>query len=90
MAALLEWLDAEGIPAFGHLGLGIVHPCFRLGDDRLEALYRLTAEHGGRVSGEHGIGMKKKAWVSAPFQDEIRQLKTIYDPNNIFNRGKLC
>ena len=90
LAALLEWLDAEGVPAFGHLGLGIVHPCFKPGDARLEELYKLTAEHGGQVSGEHGIGMKKKAWVSAPFQEEIRQLKTIYDPKNIFNRGKLC
>lgn len=90
LAALLEWLDAEGIPAFGHLGMGIIHPCFKPGDARLEDLYRLTAEHGGRVSGEHGIGMKKKAWVSLTFQKQIRQLKTIYDPNNIFNRGKLC
>lgn len=90
LAALLEWLDAEGIPAFGHLGMGIIHPCFKPGDARVEDLYKLTAEHGGRVSGEHGIGMKKKAWVSPTFQEEIRRLKTIYDPNNIFNRGKLC
>ena len=90
LAALLEWLDAESIPAFGHLGMGIIHPCFKPGDARMEVLYRLTAQYGGRVSGEHGIGMKKKAWVSPTFQEEIRRLKTIYDPNNIFNRGKLC
>lgn len=90
LAALLEWLDAEGIPSFGHLGVGIIHPCFQPGDARLEDLYTLTAEQGGRVSGEHGIGMKKKAWVSPTFQEEIRQLKTIYDPNSVFNRGKLC
>lgn len=90
LAMLLEWLDTQDIPAFGHLGMGIVHPCFRLGDSRLDALYRLTAEYGGGVSGEHGIGLKKKAWVSASFRDEIRQLKAVYDPNNVFNRGKLC
>ncbi len=90
LAALLEWLDIAGIPAFGHIGMGILHPCFKPGDSRLDDLYKLTAEHEGRVSGEHGIGMKKKAWVSPTFQKEIRQLKSVYDPNNIFNRGKLC
>lgn len=90
LLAMLEWLDAQGIPAFGHLGMGIVHPCFQPGDPRLEELYRLTAEQGGRVSGEHGIGLKKKAWVSAAYRDELRRLKADFDPNNVLNRGKLC
>jgi glycolate oxidase len=90
LAALLEWLDAQGIPAFGHLGMGIVHPCFQPGDPRLEELYLLTAEQGGRVSGEHGIGLKKKSWVSAVYRDELRRLKAEFDPNNVLNRGKLC
>ncbi len=90
LKALLEWLDAQGIPAFGHLGMGIVHPCFQPGDPRLEELYLLTAEQGGRVSGEHGIGLKKKTWVSAAYRDELRQLKAGFDPNNVLNRGKLC
>lgn len=90
LAALLEWLDSQNIPAFGHLGMGIVHPCFTIGDSRLDDLYRLTAEHGGRVSGEHGIGLKKKEWASASYRDEIHQLKAIYDPRNVLNRGKLC
>ncbi len=89
LAELLRWLDQEEIPAFGHLGLGIVHPCFAFDDDRLEQLYQSVAAWGGRVSGEHGIGLKKRAWVDERHRAEIRRLKQIYDPCDIINRGKL-
>jgi len=87
---LLRWLDAEGIPAFGHLGVGIVHPCFRDGDGRIPVLYERVAAWGGRVSGEHGIGLKKKGWTDAAFRAEIQRLKGQYDPKGVLNRGKLC
>jgi len=90
LAALLSWLDAENIPAFGHLGVGIVHPCFHPDDDRVAALYEQVAESGGRVSGEHGIGLKKKGWVDATFRAEVQCLKETYDPQQVINRGKLC
>lgn len=90
LAALLSWLDAEGIPAFGHLGVGIVHPCFPPDDQRLATLYERVAGWGGRVSGEHGIGLKKIAWTDSTFRAKIQQLKQTYDPQNIINRGKLC
>ncbi len=90
LAALLAWLDAEGIPAFGHLGVHIVHPCLSPDDDRVAALYERVAEWGGRVSGEHGIGLKKRAWTDAAFRAEVQRLKTVYDPEEIINRGKLC
>jgi glycolate oxidase len=90
VAALLAWLEAEGIPAFGHLGVGIVHPCFSLDDDRVAALYERVAGWGGRVSGEHGIGLKKKTWTNDTFRAEVRRLKETYDPQNVINRGKLC
>jgi len=90
LVALLSWLDAEQIPAFGHLGVGIVHPCFRPNDERIAALYELVAGWGGQVSGEHGIGLKKKAWTDDAFRAQIRQLKAVYDPQGLINRGKLC
>jgi FAD/FMN-containing dehydrogenase len=90
LGSLLDWLEAEQIPAFGHLGVGIVHPRFRPGDERVAQLYQQLEAWGGQVSGEHGIGLKKKAWVSASYRNEIRQLKALYDPNNVLNRGKLC
>ena len=87
---LLAWLESEKIPVFGHLGMGIVHPCFGPDDDRVKALYQRVTAWGGHVSGEHGIGLKKKVFTGADFRAKIRQLKAIYDPNNILNRGKLC
>jgi FAD/FMN-containing dehydrogenase len=90
LAALLDWLEEEGIPAFGHLGLGIVHPCFRLDDKRISELYEQVAAWNGRVSGEHGVGLKKMPWVNETFRSEIRRLKRDYDPMGILNRGKLC
>jgi len=90
LAALLAWLEAEEIPAFGHLGVGIVHPCFRPDDARVAVLYEQVAGWGGRVSGEHGIGLKKKTWTNDAFRAEVRRLKETYDPQNVINRGKLC
>jgi FAD/FMN-containing dehydrogenase len=90
LAALLAWLDREAIPAFGHLGVGIIHPCFPRGDQRIATLYEEVAGLGGRVSGEHGVGIKKKAWTAAGFRAEVRQLRDIYDPLGVINRGKLC
>jgi glycolate oxidase len=90
LAALLDWLEAEGVPTFGHLGMGIVHPCLRTDDDRATALYERVAEWGGQVTGEHGIGLKKTTWTNADFRAEVQRLKDIYDPQKVINRGKLC
>ena len=90
LASLLSWLNAEGIPAFGHLGVGIIHPCLQRDDPRIRALYERVIELGGRVSGEHGIGLKKRAWVDEAFRARIQALKRRYDPQGIINRGKLC
>ena len=87
---LLDWLDANHIPTFGHLGVGILHPRFRPGDDQILHLYERVQACGGRISGEHGVGLKKRRWISSEFQKEILQLKNQYDPRNILNRGKLC
>lgn len=90
LGKMLAWLDGAGVPTFGHLGIGIVHPCFSPGDDRARSLYDHVASWGGRVSGEHGIGIKKRQWTTTSFRDEIHSLKQLYDPQGIINRGKLC
>lgn len=90
LATLLAWLEAEGIPAFGHLGAGIIHPRFRPGDERVTRLYQKVNDWGGRISGEHGIGLKKRRWTHPTFQEEVRRLKDCYDPDRVINGGKLC
>ena len=90
LGPILDWLDKCCIPVFGHLGVGILHPCFSANDDRVNTLYERVAEVGGKVSGEHGIGLKKIIWMDASLQSEIRRLKAVHDPRNVINRGKLC
>lgn len=91
LAELLPWLAADAIPVFGHLGAGIIHPCYRdAADPRIAELYARVAAVGGGVSGEHGIGLKKRRWVTPARQAATAQLKDVYDPRRIVNRGKPC
>jgi len=86
----LDWLTMQNIPVFGHLGVGILHPRFLKDDARIAELYRRVSASGGQISGEHGMGLKKRQWASEALQAEVQALKTQFDPHNIFNRGKLC
>jgi len=93
------------IPCFGHAGDGNLHA--RIVSDPqwtdaqwseilpriLDELYRLTARLGGRISGEHGIGHKRKNYmslvVSDVYLDMLRAIKKGLDPNNVLNPGKI-
>ena len=59
----------------------------------LEELYKLTASLGGRISGEHGIGHKRKKYmltvVSEEYMNVIKSIKRALDPNNLLNPGKI-
>ena len=88
MESFLKWLDDNKIPSFGHIMVGIIHPCFE-NEDKLEDMYELVNELHGEVSGEHGIGIKKKNYVNKEFKVNIKKLKTKYDRDFVFNRGKL-
>ena len=46
-------------------------------------------EIGGEVSGEHGIGITKIAFLSQEKIDAIREVKRLTDPRNIMNPAKL-
>jgi len=60
-------------------------------------LGRIALEHDGSVSSEHGIGMEKIDLLKEEFRykrsernlDLMIQIKRLFDPNNILNRGKL-
>ncbi len=89
---------------FGHAGDGNLHP--RIMYDRsdsaqvkrlgmaVEAIFRLTCELGGTLSGEHGIGLAKAPYFSLE-HDQVRRdliwsIKRLFDPNNILNPGKMA
>ncbi len=59
----------------------------------LAELYEPTAELGGTIYGEHGIGNKRKEFmplcVREPYIDMMRAIKRALDPNNILNPGKI-
>ena len=58
-----------------------------------EDLYKFVYEAGGRLSGEHGIGYKRKKLMQQftdPVElDMMRRIKKALDPNLILNPGKI-
>jgi glycolate oxidase len=93
------------IPCYGHAGDGNLHATLvkdpEMGMDEwrlkegecLRELYRVTTELGGKISGEHGIGLKRKAFLAElvdPVELELmRSLKRAWDPQFIMNPGKI-
>ena len=88
---------------FGHLGDGNLHFLISVGTGVEESaitregvercVYEPLAAVEGSISGEHGIGLEKKPWLSisrTPIEVALmRQLKTTLDPKGLLNRGKI-
>ncbi len=59
----------------------------------LRALFQLVKKLGGTISGEHGIGLIQKSYMDIVFEEKqlelMRKIKTVFDPNNILNAGKI-
>lgn len=87
----------------GHVGDGSIHPQIPIDfNDEKEyraykiaksEMYQLAINLGGTISGEHGIGLEKKHYLSRVVDksaiDYMRQIKKIFDPNNILNPYKI-
>ena len=87
----------------GHVGDGSVHPQIPIDYnnkdeyDRLKKakseIYDLTSKLGGILSGEHGIGSLKRAFVSMVVNplalEYMRTIKKTFDPDNILNPYKI-
>jgi FAD/FMN-containing dehydrogenase/Fe-S oxidoreductase len=55
-------------------------------------LYGLVFQCGGTISGEHGTGLSRSAFVReqyGPLYDVFVQIKQIFDPHHLFNPGKV-
>ena len=89
LGKLMVWFKRKKIPCFGHIGVGIIHPHFKPNDPLIEEMFNLIRYLKGDISGEHGVGLLKKKYITMGFAEEIRELKRKYDPNNILNRGKI-
>ncbi len=59
----------------------------------ITALFQLVKSLGGTISGEHGIGLIQKPFMSIMFDEAtiglMRGIKKVFDPNNILNAGKI-
>jgi len=101
----LEALEKKyGIPilSFGHAGDGNFHVSIMIKDtpeDRHKAeeavkdIFAETVRLGGTLSGEHGIGTSKAPYLDMELSPEViatmKSIKTLFDPNNILNPGKI-
>ena len=88
---------------FGHAGDGNIHVNFLCNRDDAESIARarqcvaetfaLSVALGGTISGEHGIGYVKAAYldyaIDKPTLEIMKGIKKVFDPNGILNPGKM-
>ncbi|MGH9250968.1 MAG: FAD-binding oxidoreductase [Acidimicrobiales bacterium] len=91
------------IGVVGHAGDGNMHPTVvfdandadqaRRAQDAFGAVMDLGLELGGTITGEHGVGVLKKEWLSreiGPVAMRLhRDIKRVMDPAGILNPGKV-
>ena len=99
----LSQKHALPIVCFGHAGNGNLHvnlmydPADAAQNARAQAamaaVFALTLSLGGTLSGEHGIGLAKRDFmtqaIDAPTLAMMRAIKAAFDPDGILNPGKL-
>jgi glycolate oxidase len=86
----MKWLEKNKVPYFGHVAMGIIHQRFSLEQKRkISEMFKLVKKLGGNVSGEHGIGLRKKEYLDKAEIGKLLKLKKKYDPGNILNKGKM-
>lgn len=91
------------IATFGHFGDGNLHPTF-LTDERnslemqrvesaMKEIFDFALSLGGTITGEHGVGLAKRAYLKQQLGDDsyslLRRVKQTLDPDNLLNPGKL-
>lgn len=109
LARMINFIQEVGarhqlrIGTFGHMGDGNLHPTF-LTDERnteemarvelaMHEIFDFAVELGGTITGEHGVGLAKKAFLPKALGEGslqlLRQLKNALDPDGILNPGKI-
>lgn len=89
---------------FGHLGDGNLHVNVlkeNISDadwatkipEGISEIFKLTVKLGGTLSGEHGIGLAKRPYMSIAMSEVnlglMRGIKRVFDPKGILNPGKI-
>jgi D-lactate dehydrogenase len=109
MAELIGGLDelaqefAITIVNFGHAGNGNIHVNLLVNPDDPDEMHRaercldrvfdLVLRLNGTLSGEHGVGIEKRDFITreiaAPALALMRGIKDVFDPKGILNPGKM-
>ncbi len=86
-----------------HAGDGNLHPCL-LFDERIEgtttrvldagaAIMRVCVDAGGAITGEHGVGLEKRSYLSWIFSDDdmaaMQDLRAAFGADDDFNPCKI-
>lgn len=88
---------------FGHAGNGNIHVNLLINPDDatqlknshacLDEVFNLVLKLNGTLSGEHGVGISKRDFISREIDSVslqlMRELKQVFDPNMILNPGKI-
>src|SRR3954447_10346166 len=102
----LEQLSAEldiTVGVLGHAGDGNMHPTVvfdqavpaqaERAQVAFDRIMEIGLELGGTITGEHGVGVLKRAWLAEEIGpvalDVHRAIKSALDPNNLLNPGKV-
>jgi len=109
MAELIGGLEglaqefAITIVNFGHAGNGNIHVNLLVNPDDpdemqraehcLERVFDLVLKLNGTLSGEHGVGIEKRDFISreiaAPALELMHGIKAVFDPHGILNPDKM-
>jgi glycolate oxidase len=91
------------IATFGHFGDGNLHPTFLTNERDPDEMHRVELAMaeiftraialGGTITGEHGVGLAKKAFLREQVGDAsyalLKRVKRALDPENLLNPGKI-
>jgi glycolate oxidase len=86
-----------------HAGDGNLHPlilyngreagAYQKAEDLAGEILRLCVAYGGSITGEHGIGVEKRAYLPVMYGENdieaMHRLRRACDPKEIANRGKM-
>jgi glycolate oxidase len=97
--------EASGVKIvnFGHAGDGNIHVNimvdkkdkvqYEKGLKLVEQVFKDALSLGGTISGEHGIGLTKSAYIGMEISktelEIMESIKRVFDPKNILNPGKI-
>ncbi|MCL5127922.1 FAD-binding and (Fe-S)-binding domain-containing protein [Algibacter sp. L4_22] len=100
--ALMKGYKQDAI-YYAHAGAGELHlrPILNLKRGEDVVLFRkittdvahLVKKYNGSMSGEHGDGIVRAEFIPLMIGEEnyqlIKRIKSVFDPNNVFNQGKI-